>query len=129
MFSHLEILLFSSAGCSSGESPGRLSDLCSQAIILIQFHYSNATSTFNTSVSCLEFLIFPSLGSHPPLLEISALVCHTCSFSNHIKIHLFINDVYHLLNCVQMTFRWVGEPNHHGGKPWGWIILQAWVPV
>lgn len=130
--SHLEILLFffpQKVVVQVSLSAGGLSDLCSQAIFFIQLHYSNVTSISNTSVSSLQFFIFPSSGSHPPLLEISAFVCHTCNFSNSIERRLLIMCIIFRTVCNWQSFGMVGESNHCGGKAWKWIIPHTWVPV
>lgn len=41
------------------------------------------------------------------------------SFSVFAEITLVFTDDLHLLNRVQITLKWVGGLDHHGGEAWG----------
>lgn len=91
---------------------------------LIESLYFHAAPTFNTLVSSLQSFMSHSSDSHLPLLETSALVCHTYLSVWLLQLSQFTNGPHNLLNCIQMSLKWVGGLDHRNRKAWRWIIPQ-----
>lgn len=88
---------------------------------LIQSHCFHAIWTFNTLMSSLQSFMYHSLDWHLPLLETSVLVCYTYLSVWLLRLSQFTNDSHHLLNCIQMSLKWVGGLDHWDRKAWSWI--------